>query len=374
MEQDQANRLKEAENRSKAQEQELCDMLLRFQRNETVMAPQHDHAKRAYSSLSRIQRNDPTYTSLCVNDCGNGGGYSPYPHFSGRSEYVQALAIVLRRNTTVTSVQLSGRVVNLCRQALADALSVNTSVTSVTVINVCEALADALSVNTSVTVINVCEALADALSVNTSVTVINVCEALADILLVNNSVTTVDIRGNPDEEANVQSIKALADALRVNTAVTTISFQRVRIGHESFRCLADEVNTAITSFSFSYLKGTAIPIGCLADALKVNTTITSILLDGCQIGDEAVQALAAALRVNKTLTTLRLTNQVMGIPGAKALVDALRINTSVTSITVLFKGISDVEISSVVRHMIWQMNELCYRNQLRALELLPWKH
>jgi hypothetical protein len=44
----------------------------------------------------------------------------------------------------------------------------------------------------------------------------------------------------------------------------------------------------------------------LADALKVNSTLTTINLDRNSIGDEGYAALADALKVNSTLTTINL--------------------------------------------------------------------
>ena len=44
----------------------------------------------------------------------------------------------------------------------------------------------------------------------------------------------------------------------------------------------------------------------IAEALRVNTTVTSLNLCGNDIGERGVQAIAEALRVNSTVTSLNL--------------------------------------------------------------------
>jgi Ran GTPase-activating protein (RanGAP) involved in mRNA processing and transport len=48
------------------------------------------------------------------------------------------------------------------------------------------------------------------------------------------------------------------------------------------------------------------------------------------IGDDGAKALAEALKTNSTLTTLDLQNNSIGPDGAKALAEALKTNSTVT--------------------------------------------
>jgi hypothetical protein len=53
----------------------------------------------------------------------------------------------------------------------------------------------------------------------------------------------------------------------------------------------------------------------LADALKVNTSATSVELDYNQLGAEGASALAGALKVNMTLTSIDITSNQIGAEG-----------------------------------------------------------
>src|SRR5436190_1581627 len=64
----------------------------------------------------------------------------------------------------------------------------------------------------------------------------------------------------------------------------------------------------------------------LADALKVNQTLTKLYLTYNLIGDAGAETLADALKVNRTLTVLYLGSNQIGGAGAETLADALKVN------------------------------------------------
>jgi hypothetical protein len=79
----------------------------------------------------------------------------------------------------------------------------------------------------------------------------------------------------------------------------------------------------------------------LADALKVNKSLTSINLDYNQIGAEGASALADALKMNRTLKSINLCVNAIGNEGASALADALKVNTAVTTINLRYNRIGN---------------------------------
>ncbi|KAF9140378.1 hypothetical protein BGX30_006609, partial [Mortierella sp. GBA39] len=72
--------------------------------------------------------------------------------------------------------------------------------------------------------------------------------------------------------------------------------------------------------------------GILADALKTNSTLTTLDLGNNSIEYERVKALAEALKANSTLTTLYLRRNSIGDNGAKSLAEALKINSTLTTL------------------------------------------
>lgn len=91
--------------------------------------------------------------------------------------------------------------------------------------------------------------------------------------------------------------------------------------HMRILCL---VNCGITS------KGAHL----LAYALRENTSLCHVWLNGNDIGSSGAGALASSLRTNTTLLTLGLADNTIGNTGGKALARALRENETITNLLV----------------------------------------
>ena len=70
----------------------------------------------------------------------------------------------------------------------------------------------------------------------------------------------------------------------------------------------------------------------IAEALKVNTSLTSINLSTNNIGAEGAKTIGEALKVNTSLTRIGLNTNNIGTGGAEAIGEALKVNTSLTYI------------------------------------------
>eukprot|EP00984_Skeletonema_dohrnii_P008654 scaffold3211_cov91-Skeletonema_dohrnii-CCMP3373.AAC.7 len=79
----------------------------------------------------------------------------------------------------------------------------------------------------------------------------------------------------------------------------------------------------------------------LAEALKENTTLTTLTLGWNGIDKEGAIALAEALKENTTLTALKLENNFIDNEGAIALAEALKENTTLTSLNLEYNEIGD---------------------------------
>jgi hypothetical protein len=102
----------------------------------------------------------------------------------------------------------------------------------------------------------------------------------------------------------------------------------------------------------------------LADALTVNTLVTTIWLNTNAIGDEGALAFADVIKVNTSVTTIWLHNNAIGDAGASALADALKVNTSVTSLYL------DLDGDTIAAKRLASIHELIDRNaRLRRLFL-----
>ena len=227
----------------------------------------------------------------------------------------------------------------------------------------------ALTVNSTVTELDLgpflfpedANFLAQALRVNTSVTTLNFprCSfsgdeqfnSLCQVLTVNTSVTSLNLHWNSvgDKGANY-----LSQALRVNTSLTSLTLSRCSIGDEGANYLSQalRVNTSLSSLDLWWNHIGDKGANSLSQALKVNTSLTSLKLSMNSIGDEGANSLSQALRINTSLTSLDLSMNSIGNEGANSLSQAVRVNTFLTSLTLSRNCIRDegaISLSQALR-------------------------
>jgi len=73
----------------------------------------------------------------------------------------------------------------------------------------------------------------------------------------------------------------------------------------------------------------------IADAMRINASLTTLLLPDNVIGPEGAKALAPAIAGSASLTSLSMHSTKIGAVGGVAIADALRVNASLTSCNVL---------------------------------------
>ena len=161
-------------------------------------------------------------------------------------------------------------------------------------------------------------------------------DLLAHALSVNTSFSSLDLCSPHgigstfgDDGAN-----SPAQALRVNTSLSSLHLGYNSIGHQGANSLAQalRVNTSLSSLE---LRNNSIGdegANSLAQALRVNTSLSSLHLGYNSIGHQGANSLAQALRVNTSLSSLELRNNSIGDEGANSLAQALRVNTSLSSL------------------------------------------
>ncbi|KAL0229191.1 hypothetical protein GEMRC1_013811 [Eukaryota sp. GEM-RC1] len=144
------------------------------------------------------------------------------------------------------------------------------------------------------------------------------------------SITVLDLRCI----IGSKGARALAEALKVNSTITYINLTQNSIGPERTRVLVEvlKVNSTITHVDLG--DNSIGPEGAraLADVLKVNSTIVEIYLKSNSIGPEGARALADSLKVNSTITYINLTQNSIGPEGARVLADALKVNSTITHV------------------------------------------
>ena len=135
----------------------------------------------------------------------------------------------------------------------------------------------------------------------------------------------------------------LAEALKVNSTLTELYFDGNEIGDQGATGLAEalKVNSTLTRLDLKNNGFWAQGVTGLAEALKVNSTLTELNLKYNGIGDHGATGLAEALKVNSTLIELNLQYNDIGDHGATGLAEALKLNSTLTELNLQNNGIGD---------------------------------
>ncbi|KAL0242539.1 hypothetical protein GEMRC1_005102 [Eukaryota sp. GEM-RC1] len=168
----------------------------------------------------------------------------------------------------------------------------------------------------------------------------------SDLELLNNSSSSFPRLKQLEVKVVRQRISVsmlLIEALKVNSSVTSVDLSGKSIGDEGATALAEvlKVNSSVTSVDLSYNSIGDEGARVLAEALKVNTSVTTVDMGYNSIGDEGARALAEALKVNSSVTSVNLDFNSIEDEGARALAEALTVNTSVTIIMLYANSIED---------------------------------
>ncbi|KJE90660.1 hypothetical protein CAOG_01933 [Capsaspora owczarzaki ATCC 30864] len=128
--------------------------------------------------------------------------------------------------------------------------------------------------------------------------------------------------------------KAIAEAIKVNTTMTELDLSGNLIADVGARAIAEAVraNCTLTVVDLTENRIGDAGARAIAETLKVNKTLIDLDLNDNQIGAAGAQAIADGLKVNKTLIELSLAKNPIGDDGAQAIADALKVNTTLTEL------------------------------------------
>ena len=142
-----------------------------------------------------------------------------------------------------------------------------------------------------------------------------------------------------------------AQAIRVNTSLSSLDLHANHIGDEGANLLAQalRVNTSLSDLNLSSNSIGYKVANSLAQALRVNTSLSSLYLRFNSIGNEGANSLAQALRVNTSLSSLDLCQTSIRNEGANSLAQALRVNTSLSSLVLCHNSIGNEGANSLAQ-------------------------
>ncbi|KAG0301124.1 hypothetical protein BGZ98_008602 [Dissophora globulifera] len=255
------------------------------------------------------------------------------PSTFGEKE-IRVSAEALKTNWTITTLKLQNSWITTDGvQALFDALKINSTLITLDLEG--NSIGD-----------NGAQALSEALKINLTLTTLNLnynsigFEGTLALLLAQrlDSTLTINLDNNPIKESTVQ---ALSEALKINSTLTTLSLGFNAIGANGAQMLSEvlKVNLTLTALNLGTNSIGNSGAQALSEALKINLILTNLDLGSNSIGVSGAQALSEALKINSTLTTLNLNYNSIGDDGAQALSEALKINSSLTTLNLNYNSI-----------------------------------
>ena len=153
-------------------------------------------------------------------------------------------------------------------------------------------------------------------------------------LKTNSTLEKLELSG---KNLSINALQVLAEALKVNTSLKTLVLGRCTFcdgGRFEIVANALQCNSTLTQLDLSWSELDAIDWNALTMALKSSSGLEILHLDHCSIGDDDVIALADMLVGNRKLLELHLYGSRLYPCGAAALRRALEINRTLRMLSV----------------------------------------
>ena len=161
--------------------------------------------------------------------------------------------------------------------------------------------------------------------------------------------TTLDLSGEPTPD-NRNDIPALAEALRHNTTVMSLYLDGIGLGSLSAESIASMLQTNQTLQVIDINNNSITDYGASAifDSLVTNTSVIKLSVGRSAISDNAAMSLANMLRTNTTLQQIEVFRNEIGNEGAVAIADALRGNSTLQGISLANNSIGNVGAQAIL--------------------------
>jgi hypothetical protein len=237
------------------------------------------------------------------------------------------LAKTLEINSSIEILTISDKTIgNLGAEALLKSFKTNSSIEHLTLSSIrvgysgIKALTSALKINETLKIVEfdkMCIRFSSALEIgnvlysNGSITelVLSSCKLnnlslrkLAEALKVNTSLKTLNLYHN---KFGATGVKALFEALEYNTSLEKLNLKENYLGNSGGRVIADGLNrTSIKTLDIGYCFIGDVGAQAITTALKGNKSLTSLMIDNNKYNYDSFFKLLMALNVNRTLKCL----------------------------------------------------------------------
>ena len=158
-------------------------------------------------------------------------------------------------------------------------------------------------------------------------------QALANMLKTNRSLLVLNLAKNP--EIGNQGAMCLAEGLKMNSTLKTLNLNGCGITSEGTKYMAHAltVNKTLQNFYIERNEITDEGVVCLAKALKTNVGLTYLNLAECGMTDESLNVLGTCLAENRSIKTLCIGQEQVQIRKKKSFLSQFKTQTAKVTIS-----------------------------------------
>ena len=141
----------------------------------------------------------------------------------------------------------------------------------------------------------------------------------------------------------------LAEAIKVNQTLTILLLWDNCISDAGVTSIAEaiKVNQTLTDLDLKDNVISDTGASSIAKAIKVNQTLTALRLRNNSVSDTGATSIAEAIKVNKTLTDLDLKDNVISDTGATSIAEAIKVNQTLTDLDLSSNNIGNAGATSI---------------------------
>jgi serine/threonine protein kinase len=144
-----------------------------------------------------------------------------------------------------------------------------------------------------------------------------------------------------------EAIQGIAEGLKTNSTIHTLVLTELRIGPPGVVALSEalKLNKTLQSLEMTFVEVRAMLGGshagtrALSNALQVNTSLRTLSLGANNLGAEGGKILAEALKVNTGIVALNIGGCILGPEGAEAIADAVKVNKTLEDLDIAHNNI-----------------------------------
>lgn len=171
---------------------------------------------------------------------------------------------------------------------------------------------------------------------------------ISEMLKKNSTIHTLYL----DQIIIGSNIRYLAEALTINTTIQRLSLKSINIDDNGLEYLTKSlmINTTLLDLNLAY-NDDIKKIDFIANMLRINDTLETLILDEINMSFDNVQSLCEALKQNTKLNALVMTKCNIGFDSAVLIGDLIKHNSTLELLTLTYNNLNNEGIAYIYENL-----------------------